>query len=291
MSRKLIVSGLIAVAFLLVVLIVVVIHLSHQHTSESSLAVKNLEPSEPTFVPPKDAPAHRRPDGSPVLSLPPVGAQPPVRLSAESAEIPAAEAEKKQQLRQILDQLNDVLETRDTDHGLVVTIPDVLFGGDQYTLRPAAREKLAKLAGIVVARPGLKLVAEGRPWRQRGSRPISRDAQSNQRLCVKRAEAVTGYLRSQGIAAHTMSAPGLVDTLPEAPYVTAAGRRQDCRVELIVVLPEVPSNLAVSTGLTPDEVVAALGQPPKKVKTGIKEIYYYKDLKVTFVNGKVTDVE
>jgi hypothetical protein len=45
-------------------------------------------------------------------------------------------------------------------------------------------------------------------------------------------------------------------------------------------------------GQTKDEVVANFGQPEKIVKVGTKEIYYYKDLgKVTFVNGKVTDVQ
>ncbi len=47
----------------------------------------------------------------------------------------------------------------------------------------------------------------------------------------------------------------------------------------------------VSVGQTPDEVVAALGQPSKKAKVGAKEIYYYKDLKVVFMNGKVKDVQ
>jgi hypothetical protein len=45
-------------------------------------------------------------------------------------------------------------------------------------------------------------------------------------------------------------------------------------------------------GQTKDEVIANFGQPEKVVKLGTKEIYYYKDLgKVTFVNGKVTDVQ
>lgn len=47
----------------------------------------------------------------------------------------------------------------------------------------------------------------------------------------------------------------------------------------------------VSLGQKPDEVVAALGQPEKIVKLGAKQTYYYKDMKVIFVNGKVTDVQ
>ena len=47
----------------------------------------------------------------------------------------------------------------------------------------------------------------------------------------------------------------------------------------------------ISLGQTVDQVVANFGQPEKIVKLGTKQIYYYKDLKVTFVAGKVTDVQ
>jgi hypothetical protein len=52
-----------------------------------------------------------------------------------------------------------------------------------------------------------------------------------------------------------------------------------------------PPPKTISKGDTKDYVVAAFGQPERMVKLGAKEIYYYKDLKVTFVNGKVTDVQ
>jgi outer membrane protein OmpA-like peptidoglycan-associated protein len=92
-----------------------------------------------------------------------------------------AETEKQQVRQQLLQQLNAVLETKDTDRGLVVTMADVLFDAGKYTLRPAAREKLAKLAGIVVAHPGLRLAAEGHTDSTGG-------AEFNQKLSVKRAE-------------------------------------------------------------------------------------------------------
>ncbi len=47
----------------------------------------------------------------------------------------------------------------------------------------------------------------------------------------------------------------------------------------------------VKLGQTPDQVIAALGQPDKMVKLATKEMYIYKDLKVTFVNGKVKDIQ
>jgi len=47
----------------------------------------------------------------------------------------------------------------------------------------------------------------------------------------------------------------------------------------------------VSLGQTPGQVVGILGEPMRKAKVGVKEIYSYKDLKVTFVNGKVKDIQ
>ncbi|MGD1021611.1 MAG: hypothetical protein ABR880_02430 [Candidatus Sulfotelmatobacter sp.] len=48
---------------------------------------------------------------------------------------------------------------------------------------------------------------------------------------------------------------------------------------------------SIEKGMTPDQVEAAMGQPDKKVNLGAKQIYVYKDLKVTFLNGKVSDVQ
>ena len=62
---------------------------------------------------------------------------------------------------QLREQLNVILETRETARGLIVNLSDVLFDFDKATLRPGAREKLAKVAGIVLAHPGLKTQAEG----------------------------------------------------------------------------------------------------------------------------------
>ncbi len=138
-----------------------------------------------------------------------------------------AEMEKQQLRQQLLQQLNAVLETKDTDRGLVVTMADVLFDTGKYTLRPAAREKLAKLVGIVIAHPGLKLAAEGHTDSTGG-------AEFNQKLSVKRAESVVEYLGAQGLAADSLSASGFGDTRPIAPNTTTAGRQHNRRVELIV---------------------------------------------------------
>src|SRR5271156_649424 len=91
---------------------------------------------------------------------------------AESDRNRAAAASSDQQLQQALKdrealraslllQFNAILVTRDTARGLVVNMSDVLFDTGKYTLRPLAREKLAKISGIVLAYPDLKLAIEG----------------------------------------------------------------------------------------------------------------------------------
>jgi len=138
-----------------------------------------------------------------------------------------AELEKQQLRAQLLQQLNAVLETKDTDRGLVVTMADVLFDTGQYTLRQETREKLAKLAGIVIAHPGLRLTAEGHTDSTGGM-------ELNQTLSEKRAGAVVDYLASQGLSRDALSAAGFGAARPVASNDTAAGRRQNRRVELIV---------------------------------------------------------
>jgi hypothetical protein len=53
--------------------------------------------------------------------------------------------------------------------------------------------------------------------------------------------------------------------------------------------PAEPAN--IEKGMTTDQVEAAMGKPEKKVTLGAKQIYYYKDMKVIFLSGKVSDVQ
>jgi outer membrane protein OmpA-like peptidoglycan-associated protein len=123
--------------------------------------------------------------------------------------------------------LNLILETRDTARGLVVNISDVLFDTGQYTLRSAAREKLAKVSGIVLAHPGLRLEVEGHTDNV-GSEEF------NQQLSEKRAISVRDFLVQQGISINSISARGFGKTVPVASNDTAAGRQSNRRVEMIV---------------------------------------------------------
>jgi outer membrane protein OmpA-like peptidoglycan-associated protein len=127
----------------------------------------------------------------------------------------------------LLQQFNSILETRDTARGLVVNMSDVLFDTGKHTLRPAAREKLAKISGIMLAYPGLKLGIEG------NTDSVGGEAY-NQGLSERRAESVRGYLAEQGIPGSSMTAVGFGKTQPIASNDTAEGRQQNRRVELVV---------------------------------------------------------
>jgi len=152
-----------------------------------------------------------------------------IRIKEEAAR---AEAERSRQaasaLRsQLLEQFNHILETRDTSRGLVVNMGDVLFDFGKYNLRPEAKEKLAKLSGIVLAHPGLNLGIEGYTDNV-GSDEI------NQTLSEKRAQEVRTYLLNQGLADANVSAQGFGKNSPAADNATPAGRQKNRRVEIVV---------------------------------------------------------
>ena len=151
------------------------------------------------------------------------------QAAAELSRQAAAKAEReKSELRSnLIQQLNLVLDTRDTERGLVINISDVLFDIGQYTLKPTAREKLARVSGIVLAHPGLRLEAEGH------TDSIGSD-EFNQQLSEKRALAVRDFLAGQGIAITSLGAQGFGKTMPVASNDTAAGRQLNRRVELVV---------------------------------------------------------
>ena len=157
---------------------------------------------------------------------------------ADSANSRMAAANSDQQFQQavrdreelrarLLIQFNTILETRDTARGLVVNMSDVLFDSAKFTLRPAAREKLAKISGIVLAYPTLALAIEG------NTDSVGGDSY-NQQLSENRADSVRDYLAKEGIPAASMSAHGFGRTQPVASNDTAEGRQQNRRVELVV---------------------------------------------------------
>jgi outer membrane protein OmpA-like peptidoglycan-associated protein len=138
-----------------------------------------------------------------------------------------AEAEKAQLRAQLLAQLNSILQTRDSARGLIVNMSDVLFDTGSYTLKPGAREKLAKISGIVLAHPGLMLQIEGH------TDSVGSD-EFNQQLSERRADSVRDFLAEQGVPASSITARGFGKTQPVASNDTPEGRQRNRRVELVV---------------------------------------------------------
>jgi outer membrane protein OmpA-like peptidoglycan-associated protein len=151
------------------------------------------------------------------------------QAAAQQAQLLASQAEReKTELRaKLQQQLNTILQTRDTARGLIMNMSDVLFDFGKYTLKPEAREKLAKLAGILLAYPGLSLEIDGY------TDSIGSD-EFNQTLSEQRAGAVRDYLTTQGVSGNLITAKGFGKTNPVASNDTAEGREQNRRVELVV---------------------------------------------------------
>jgi outer membrane protein OmpA-like peptidoglycan-associated protein len=146
------------------------------------------------------------------------------RAAAEKAQ---AEADKAQLRAQLLIQFNAILDTRDTARGLIVNMSDVLFDTAKFSLRAAAREKLARVAGILEGHPGLRMQVEGYTDSVGGD-------DYNQKLSENRATSVRDYLTGAGIPTGSVTAKGFGKTEPVASNDTAAGRQQNRRVELVV---------------------------------------------------------
>jgi outer membrane protein OmpA-like peptidoglycan-associated protein len=127
----------------------------------------------------------------------------------------------------LLRQFSEILDTRDTARGLIVNVGDVLFETGRYELRPAAREKLARFSGIVLAHPGLTIQAEG-------FTDSTGTDEINERLSQQRATAVGDYLIMQGVTSDRIATRGYGPRFPAASNDTREGRQQNRRVELVV---------------------------------------------------------
>ncbi len=163
-------------------------------------------------------------------------AQRSAEASADQSRLAAANSDRqlkqavldREELRaKLLQQFNLIFATRDTARGLIVNLSDVLFDTGKSTLRPEAREKLAKISGIVLAYPDLRLSIEG------NTDSVGSDAM-NQALSEQRADSVRDYLVKENIPASSMTSQGFGKTQPVASNDTAEGRQQNRRVEMVV---------------------------------------------------------
>ncbi len=151
------------------------------------------------------------------------------RLAAQQAQqnVQQAENDKAAMRTRLSEQLNSILQTRDSARGLIVSMSDVLFDTGKYSLKSGAREKLAKVAGILLAYPGLNIAVGGYTDNVGGD-------QMNQTLSENRAGSVRDYLVQQGVATGSVSSKGFGNTLPVASNDNSTGRQQNRRVELLV---------------------------------------------------------
>jgi outer membrane protein OmpA-like peptidoglycan-associated protein len=151
------------------------------------------------------------------------------RAEQQAAEQSAQQAtQQTEQMRERLkQQLNQVLQTTETARGLIVNMSDVLFDFNKYTLKPDAQVKLAKVSGILLAYPNLRLQVEGY------TDNIGSD-DYNQKLSEQRADAVRDFLVSQSVPDANISAVGYGKSQPIADNSTNAGRAQNRRVQLVV---------------------------------------------------------
>lgn len=151
------------------------------------------------------------------------------QLAAQAAHQRAAQAENQQeQMRaRLLQQLNSILQTRQTPQGLVVTMSQVAFDTGRYSLHQDTRIMLAKLAGVLLAYPGISIQVNGYT-------DNTGNAQSNQVLSQKRADAVRNFLVQQGVPASSIQSQGFGEANPVAPNDTATGRGMNRRVEIVI---------------------------------------------------------
>ena len=152
-----------------------------------------------------------------------------------------ADSEKMAMREQLEARLNEILETRDSARGLIVSMSDVLFDTGRYSLKPGAREKLAKVAGILIAYPSLNIAVGGYTDNVGGD-------EMNQKLSENRAGAVRDYLVQQGVVANSVSATGFGNTSPVASNDNSAGRQENRRVELVVSGEAIGSPVNATTG-------------------------------------------
>ena len=165
------------------------------------------------------------------------------RLAAQQSQQSAqqAETDKVAMRARLSEQLNSILQTRDSARGLIVSMSDVLFDTGKFSLKPGAREKLAKVAGILLAYPGLNIEIGGY------TDNVGTDAM-NQTLSENRAGSVRDYLVQQGVLTNSVSARGYGNTLPVASNNDSSGRQQNRRVELLVSGESIGSAVNATTG-------------------------------------------
>jgi outer membrane protein OmpA-like peptidoglycan-associated protein len=153
------------------------------------------------------------------------------RAETERAKQATEEAKRERDaaLQKLYVSLSEILDTKRETRGFIVNLGDVLFDTGRATLKITAREKLSKLAGILLAYPGqLTLEIEGH------TDSVGSD-ELNNRLSQSRAQSVNDYLTLAGVKAERVKAVrGFGKSKPIASNGTTAGRQMNRRVEIVI---------------------------------------------------------
>ncbi|MGH8488852.1 MAG: OmpA family protein [Gammaproteobacteria bacterium] len=138
---------------------------------------------------------------------------------------------------EVLAQELAALQAEKTDRGFVITLGDVLFEYDKANLKPGAQQNLYRLVTFLNEHPDQTAVIEGHTD-SKGPDTYNLD------LSQRRAQAVQGFLLSNGIGGERIAASGYGEAYPVASNGTMAGRQQNRRVEIVVS--EHPPQVGVS---------------------------------------------
>ncbi len=149
------------------------------------------------------------------------------QLQQTQQQLQQAQTDKEQMRQRLLDQLNQVLQTKDSARGLIVNMPDVLFNLNSASLKPNARERLAKVAGILIAYPDIHIEVDGYT-------DNTGSLDYNQQLSQQRADTVRSYLVQQGVPSSSVDAKGFGPNDPIASNDSPQGRQQNRRVDLVL---------------------------------------------------------
>ncbi len=162
------------------------------------------------------------------------------QLQQTQQQLQQAQTDKEQVRQRLLGQLNQVLQTRDSARGLIVNMPDVLFNLNSASLKPDARERLAKVAGILIAYPDIHVEVDGYT-------DNTGSLDYNQQLSQQRADTVRQYLVQQGVPSNSVDAKGFGPSDPIASNDSPDGRRQNRRVNLVVSGQSIGAQMATPT--------------------------------------------
>ncbi|MFI5180537.1 MAG: OmpA family protein [Thermoanaerobaculia bacterium] len=141
------------------------------------------------------------------------------------AERDLVKAERDALAARLSGALEKIMAVRQSARGIVMDLGDVLYDVNKATLKPGARESLAKLSGVLLMLPDINIRIEG-------FTDSTGTAERNRVLSADRAKSVYDYLTAQGIASGRLSHAGYGPANPVADNATKEGRAKNRRVEL-----------------------------------------------------------